>query len=437
MEIIEQLRLPGSVKSVCLRPGGDEIVVAVDSADQQPHRSAGHASTPTLHGYRFAGGKLRAERKLALRPTLKWPGKSKKVERRFREMRLVFRDARTVLVARLARLSHDKRHGISENLELFAIDWDTGEERAYYVRPRAGCIISGLALAPPDHVLLGAQKTVICLEASCLREVCLARPIDQHGELTEPGVADEDLVPEGIAYDPDRAVLHLLYGRFNEAALVSYRFDALQPAFVPVSRRLVLDGHVPAGLSLNTFGSGLIGSFQIMDELIDLRGNIVPTFDEPTNDRLVQAALDQSRPCELPMPRTANLGRLGLFSEGPDQWIELHSEIERDFTCAPYHGALPRSAQVVHIGYRLSAGVWGAGTYMTKPISRDDRHDVVGTPNGFVQVVDVVRGEATMEHDLKSPINSLVLSPEANVLLAGCEDGTLTIWSAYDQNTPH
>jgi hypothetical protein len=30
MEIVEQLQFRGSVKSVCLRPGGEEIVVVVD-----------------------------------------------------------------------------------------------------------------------------------------------------------------------------------------------------------------------------------------------------------------------------------------------------------------------------------------------------------------------------------------------------------------------
>jgi hypothetical protein len=265
MEIIEQVQFSGSVKSVSIGPSGQEIVIAVDNAERPPEHLAELPSAQTLHGYDLGNGRLRPTRKAALRPALKWPGKSDEVEFKFRETRLLFRDDRTVLVARLTGPSFDERHGFSENLELLSIDWESGEELGRYVRSRAGCIISGLALAPPDHVLLGAQKTVICVEAASLREVCLVRPIDDHGELTEPGVADEDLAPEGFAYQVDQGLLHLLYGRFNEAALVSYRFDALHQAFVPVSRRLVLEGHVPAGVSLNSFGSGLIGSFQIMD----------------------------------------------------------------------------------------------------------------------------------------------------------------------------
>ena len=158
-------------------------------------------------------------------------------------------------------------------------------------------------------------------------------------------------------------------------------------------------------------------------------GHSVAAFDQSVNDRLVQKAVDQSKFGELPMPRRARLGRLELFSDGPDQWIELHSEIERDFTCAPYHGEQHGGTEAVHIGYRVSAGVWGAGTYMTTPVSLNERQVVVGTPNGFVQLVDVVRGEATVVSDTESPINSLVFCPAASVLLAGCENGTLTAWS--------
>lgn len=69
-------------------------------------------------------------------------------------------------------------------------------------------------------MLVGLRQTVVCLEATSLRETCLARPVDDSGDPIESRAGrEENLTQEGCAYDVQRRRLYLLCGYFDEAAL--------------------------------------------------------------------------------------------------------------------------------------------------------------------------------------------------------------------------
>jgi hypothetical protein len=52
---------------------------------------------------------------------------------------------------------------------------------------------------------------------------------------------------------------------------------------------------------------------------------------------------------------------------------------------------------------------------------------VIGTPSGLQQIVDVLTGEASIEHDMGVPITCIQFCSQDNCLLVGCEDGSLTV----------
>jgi hypothetical protein len=218
---------------------------------------------------------------------------------------------------------------------------------------------------------------------------------------------------------------------FNEAFLMRYRLDAPPRAFgdercrfVLEARDGVLQGHEPAGLCLNPARDGVTASFQVMDELIDLRGQEVSDW---TRERGRMLGLREER--EPSVPRSARLGCLCIFSE-PDRrrWINLHSEVERDFSWSPYQ-AVDGTGSVVTVGYRLSAGRMGAGGFMTKPVYLDDRRVAVGTPSGLLLCCNTASGHSEMLYDFKSPINGLQFCRRDRLLLVGCEDGGLNLLS--------
>src|SRR5262249_49524975 len=140
-------------------------------------------------------------------------------------------------------------------------------------------------------------------------------------------------------------------------------------------------------------------------------------------------AMAQQGKGEVPPPRTIPLGCLRVFSDGDERTIPVESEPARDFSVQPYHYA-GEDGQTVHIGYRLSAGTWEGGDHMTRPVYLDERRLLFGTPNGFLQGVDLESGRATVVHDFNSVINGIHFHPEKRLLVVGCQDGTVTVFSA-------
>jgi hypothetical protein len=241
--------------------------------------------------------------------------------------------------------------------------------------------------------------------------------------MEEDAVPEENIAPGGFAYDAEHGLLYLLCGYFGEAVLLGYRFDAAERAFARVFRRVVLNDHEPAGLCLNPGAPGVTGSFQVQILLLDLWGRPITNLDQAR-----EAARAHQGCGAVPMPRTARLGCLGVFSDGGQEWLNLDSEIERDFTCELAQ-LQSDDGTLLHYGYRLAAGTWEGGDFMTRPVYLDERRVVVGTPNGFLLLVDRVTRETTVAHDLKVTINGLVYCPHQGVLLAGCENGTLTTFA--------
>jgi hypothetical protein len=89
---------------------------------------------------------------------------------------------------------------------------------------------------------------------------------------------------------------------------------------------------------------------------------------------------------------------------------------------------LGADGELVHIGY----GYGWDGTSCTKPVYIDDHRLVVGTQSGFLLLVDVAKRESTIVHDLNTTIHDLLFCPEQQLLLAGGENGTLTVFSVRD-----
>ena len=64
---------------------------------------------------------------------------------------------------------------------------------------------------------------------------------------------------------------------------------------------------------------------------------------------------------------------------------------------------------------------------MTQPIYLGERCAVVGTPSGLLLRVNTDSGRSEVVHDLQSPIHALQLWPRYRRLVAGCENGALTV----------
>lgn len=408
MPVIDQFTFADPVSALSLEPGGERVAVVIGERE--------------VHVYRLADGRLELETSASL--SVNRYLRSPQDQIRLDNTKVVFADAQTLLTTRhVMCLPTDPKQSHQEGQELVSLTLRTGEEQGYGYRPGMNETRSDLALMPPKYVLLGQIKDVVCLDTATFQEVCRAREIDAQGDVCEKDAGpEEQIAPNGFVYDASRNLLHMVCGVFNEALLVSYRFDASRLAFDRVSHRSVVEGHEPAGICLNPTGEGVTVSFQIMDDLIDLRGEPV---DWQRDQKAMLAVAKERGPS---LPQKVRLGRLGIFSIGAEQWIDLYSELERDFAYDVRYTNI--RGKEVPFALRVTGGhTLNYGEYLTQPVYIDDRHVVVGTPSGFLQRVDTVSGQTEVVHDFHSAINSLKFSAEKNLLLAGCENGILTALS--------
>jgi hypothetical protein len=411
MQVIARVDLPEPITSVALEPGGDRVAVAVGDR---------------LLVYSLARGALDPASTIPLTTDhLLRPGDTGVTAS---DTRLAFLSDWTLIVARkLIRETSDRSISWAERerLHLAIINARTGELLAEHDAPFEYGLRSGPLPISEKHVLIERHyaQTIACLEIPSFREVCRVRSHDDQGSVIGEDDCDpeEQVAPDGFAYDEQGHLLHVLWGVFNEAILQTYRLDLADSRFVRISRFSVLDRHEPTGLWLAPSG-GVVASFQIMDDLIDLRGERIADW---TQSRGAMLALRGE--VEPALPRTARLGCLGVFSGQDWRFIDIISETERDFLHSP-QTTLDDDGHSVVVGFRLAAGT-GDGAHLTKPVIVDEGILVVGTPSGFLSCVDVVDGQSEVVHDFHSSIRGIRFHRDQRLLLVGCEDGTFVAGS--------
>jgi hypothetical protein len=423
VEVQQHIRHVGPVEAVTLDNTGERIAVVSGQAERED--SADEPPGAQLHLYGRRGGKLDLCQSLSLLAYGIGRRVSDMGRLRFPATRIAFRDERRLLVLRsIGRFSADRAlHGGAT--ELFGIDLETGEEVGHYAVGDYDYYPS-LLLLSPKYALLGRAKTALCVDVLGFREVWNAQTVGQRGgELGVDEDPDENVAPNGYVYDDRAGRLWVLSGQFNEAFLQCYQLDGQQATLTRLWRRSILEGHEPAGLCLHPGGGAITASLQIFDDLIDLWGKPVPDWVQAHQEMLrLRLALD----AVPPPPQSARLGCLLVVAEEMEKRLDVYSAFDRDFIHGPQTAWDSRSGQSVNVGYRLGAGVTGRGNnFMTQPIYLDARCLVVGTPSGLLLRVDADSGQSEVVHDFQSPICCLQFWPRFRQLLAGCENGTLTV----------
>ena len=252
--------------------------------------------------------------------------------------------------------------------------------------------------------------------------MCSAREVEDGDVVEEDAAPEEQLAPNGLAYDPVDGMAHLLCRAYGEAILLRCRLDLSARAFVREARRAFPEFQDRVGLCL-TPGGGLT-----LYSRWRTRWWIWRAGRSPWNEETRRALLARPRAASSP-PQTAPLGFLGLFADDPNaepRRVDFASDFARDFSSEPYFTD-DDAGRPVQVGYRYSAGdvrlTLAHGDFLTKPIYIDDRRVVLGTPSGFLLCVDTATGRSEVVHDFHARINSLQFHPAKRLLLAGCEDG--------------
>ncbi len=123
---------------------------------------------------------------------------------------------------------------------------------------------------------------------------------------------------------------------------------------------------------------------------------------------------------------TGLLGRLGLFSEAGDRYLDVHSPFDRygwrarDFQVSSVFGYGPDGAAAatqIGISYRVDE------FYASKPFYLDDHTVVINSPGGNLIGVDTATGNSKELADANSPIVDLSVHPEKRLLLVGTKGG--------------
>ncbi|MFO0892119.1 MAG: hypothetical protein U0790_23650 [Isosphaeraceae bacterium] len=255
------------------------------------------------------------------------------------------------------------------------------------------------------RVLFNPTSTVICVEVPSFREAWRVRRVEGE-EIVPPeegALGDEQAAPNGLAYDAASGILYVLWRVHREAFLQTYRIDPGAHGFTRLGRRSVLRGHEAAGLCLNPDGTGVTGWFLTDQEIVR----------------------DDRPPGEQAPPATARLGMLGIFGPDEDRFVEVFSDVDRDFACSPHLGAgADPDGPLVPAGFTV-----GVDFHYCRPFYLAPGRVAVNTPGGLLLGVDTDSGRAEVLHDFHAPIVALDHHPATRRLLVGCEGGRLALLS--------
>jgi hypothetical protein len=378
------------MNSVALSPGGD--LAAVCFHDRELHiyriiepsqaikpRSRARDTAASLEEYRFE----RLPQGRYDRPP--------EAEVHFRHTKLAFLDDETLLVAReIEQVGGGSRKPPEEpaNISLAAVSVGTGEVVREFTAAEYGPLLAAPLLIPPKYVLFPAGETAICLDATSFREAFRL------------GYGGGQLGHNAIAYDSGTGRLYALAGEFESSALHTYLLRPGRGTFQELEKRpLELDGFLGNSLCLRPDGQEVAVWFTTMQKVVRRR----------TKKNCMYSG------------ETGLLGRLGLFSEAGDRYLDVHSSFERygwrarDFQVSSVFGYGPDGAAVTQIGinYRVD------DHYAAKPFYLDDYTIVINSPGGDLIGVDTVSGKSKELADANSPIADLSVHPEKRLLLVG------------------
>jgi hypothetical protein len=207
------------------------------------------------------------------------------------------------------------------------------------------------------------------------------------------------VTPNGVVYDQTTGALHVLWRYFDSSYLQSYSLDMGKSAFCRVNRRMVVKGFEGNGLCMSPNGE-LTGWFTVMDDFLDLDKY------EGTN-----------------LPQRFLLGRLGILATHGDRFIDVYSDINRDFVYGAQR-SVDETGSVYEPGFRL-----GVHYSNPKPFYLDHRTVALNTPGGFILAVDTVTGQSRVLHDFGEGICDLAFHRDKGLLAVAAESGQLTLLS--------
>jgi hypothetical protein len=379
------------MNAVALSPGGDLAAVCFHDRElyvyhivESPHTSKRRNSA------RDAGGSLEEYRFLRL-PQGRY-NRPPEADVHYRHTKLAFLDNDTLLLAReIEQVGGGSQNTPEEpaHVSLAAVRVETGEVVREFTAADYGPLLAAPLLVPPTYILFPAAETAICLDATSFREVFRL------------GYGGGQLGRNAIAYDPATGRLYALAGEFESSSLHTYLLRPDQGTFEELQQRpLELNSFLGNSLCLRPDGREVAVWFTTMEHLVRRR----------TRKNCMYSG------------ETGLLGRLGLFSEAGDRYLDVHSAFERygwrarDFQVSSVFGYGPDDAAAVTeigISYRVDED------YAAKPFYLNDHTVVINSPGGALIGVDTASGKSDELEDANSPVADLAVHPEKRLLLVG------------------
>jgi len=317
-------------------------------------------------------------------------GRPANAEIRYRHSRIAFLNQETILIAREIEQVGGGSFTSEEEpatISLAAIRVGTGEVIAEYTAADYGPIVAAPILLSPNHVLIAAAETVVCVDVTTFRE-CYRIPSN-----------GEQVAYNGLAFDPLRQTLHVLWAEFESSFLETYALEPDRTTFNKLQRRPVdLDGLEGNSLCLSPDGNEIAVWSSVMNEVIERRSR---------------------KDCSY-SGETVRLGRLDLFSEGGHRIIEVQSPFERyswrtrEFTVSSIYPS-DQGGTVNEVGIRYGV----LDHYVSKPFYLDEQTVVINSPGGLLIGVDTVTGKSEELEDAWSPIQDLCVHAQRKLLLIG------------------
>jgi len=306
-----------------------------------------------LHFYRLKRGKLVHERNLFANNLPLRSKEERDTGFRYSHTQVAFRDNQSIAVARIADHTKDK---IGECAEVLNVNLKSGKANSRFLDDQTPKLISGVVAVSPRRLLVGHAQAIVCLDASTLEETCRVPLFDADGEPIEDDVfGEESMAQHAFTWDGRKKLLYAMTGFYDAGVAYCFRLDGRRKQFERKWRRNVIEmrpkEHIdlPAarGVCLNPGGTGFTGIFDLEDLNLDLVGG---PLGGPK--AAVKAAKELRKAGRVAKLTTARLGWLGIFNESTDEWIQIESEIERDFDGGPCEWK--DRGKPIKIGYQLA-----------------------------------------------------------------------------------
>lgn len=386
-----QIRLAGKIDSLALAPGGDCAVVAQDK---------NRLLLVNVSEGQLAPGQ--AWELPADRPA--WA-----TALTIQETRVAFLDDATILVARRVEFVTEDRSISGDDRRrvlLQAVDAKTGAVRGGFDEHEFLMLGNDPLPVSPGLVLLARHmKTLALIDTSTWSEVGRLRELDEGYDPVGDRAfcPEEQLTENALAYQAGPGLLYVLWGYAFGSALQTYRFESGPRRFVSVDRSPEFDQE-PYALAVNPDHSG--AAVLLSDECHGRRLELPP--GEP-----------------YLLPGRSRLGPLYLLSGSETRQFDVVSETERDFACSKRF-TLDDERREVFRGFDIRVDGRSLN-YQPRMLFLDERRLLLNSPRGLLLGIDIESGRTDVLHDLLSPVRGLAFHPGRRIVLAGCDDRTLTL----------